>query len=209
VTTAAPGGTAGVRLARLYLISRHVPAALAVIVFAAGALWIALHRPWDAYGALQLPLIFETGCAAVIAATSVSPFGEPERATGRWPAILRAGTALAMTAAAGIALSTAGIGVHLAGGTAEMLRNLVGLTGLGLLGAALLRGSLAWTALTAYLVVAIYALYTQWHGPALTSPWIWPARPAHDIGAVLCAGAVFVVGLVAITLRGARPAADG
>jgi hypothetical protein len=200
---------AGLRLARLHLISRRIPAALAAIAGSAAALRIALHWPWDAYGAYQLPLIFETGCAAVIAATTVSPFGEPERATGRWLPFLRAGAALALTVAATGALATAGAGAHLAGGDLEMLRNLAGLTGLGLLGAALLRGSLAWAAPTAYLLVAIYALYTQWHGPALTTPWIWPARPGHDLGAALCAGLVFAGGMTATALRGAHRNTDG
>ena len=60
------------------------------------------------------------------------------------------------------------------------------------------------TAPTTYLVVGVYALYTQWHGPALTTPWIWPARPGNDVGAAICAGVVFIVGMVVITVRGAR-----
>jgi hypothetical protein len=55
-----------------------------------------------------------------------------------------------------------------------------------------------------YLLVAVYAVYTQWHGPALTTPWLWPARPPHDAGAALCAGLVFAAGLVIIMVRGAR-----
>jgi hypothetical protein len=97
-----------------------------------------------------------------------------------------------------------------AGGTLDVLRNVAGLTGIGLLGAAVLGGALAWVGQMAYLLVALYALYalytlyTQWHGPALTTPWLWPARPPHDLGALLCAGAVFAAGLVIITMRGAR-----
>jgi hypothetical protein len=196
------------RLARLHLTSRRVPAALAAIAACAVALRIALHWQWNAYGALQLPLIFETGCAAVIAVATASPFGEPERATGRWLPLLRLGTALTLTAAAAGALAAAGIGAHLAGGALDVLRNLAGLTGIGLLCAALLGGALAWTAPTAYLMIAIYALYTQWHGPALSTPWIWPARPPHDIGAALCAGLVFITGMAAIALRGARDATN-
>lgn len=206
--SSAESARAGLRLARLHLTSRRVPAALAAIAAAAVVLRIALSRPWDAYGALQLPLIFEAGCAVVIAATTASPFGEPERATGRWLPLLRLGTALSLTAVAAGALAVAGTGAHLAGGTVDVLRNLAGLTGIALLCAALLGGALAWTAPTAYLVVAIYALYTQWHGPALTTPWIWPARPAPDIGAALCAGLVFLAGVAAITLRGARDATN-
>ena len=199
---------AGLRLARLHLTSRRVPAALAVIAVCAVALRIALNWHWNAYGALQLPLIFEAGCAVVIAATTASPFGEPERVTGRWLPFLRLGTALCLTAAAVGALAAAGTGAHLAGGAPDVLRNLVGLVGIGLLCAALLGGALAWTAPTAYLMIAIYALYTQWHGPALTTPWIWPARPSDDIGAALCAGLVFITGMAAIALRGARDATN-
>jgi hypothetical protein len=191
-------------LARLHLASRRFPAALTAIVACAAVLRIALHRPWDAYGALQLPLIFETACAAIIVVTTASPFGEPERATGRWLPYLRMGAALILTAAAAGALAATGIGTHLAGGTSDVLRNTAGLTGIGLLCAALLGGALAWAGPIAYLMIGVYALYTQWHGPALTSPWIWPARPPDDVGAAICAGLVFTAGLAVITVRGAR-----
>jgi hypothetical protein len=197
-----------VHLARLHLASRRFPAALTAIVACAVVLRIALYRSWDAYGALQLPLIFETACAAIIAVTTASPFGEPERATGRWLPYLRLGGALTLTAVAAGALAATGAGTHLAGGTPDVLRNVAGLTGIGLLCAALLGGALAWAGPAAYLMIGVYALYTQWHGPALTSPWIWPARPPGDLGAALCAGLVFAAGLAAITVRGARDPAD-
>ncbi|GIF98863.1 hypothetical protein [Catellatospora citrea] len=198
------GPMAGLRLAQLYVLSRRVPVALAAIAVSAVALWTALHWRWTAYGAFQLPLIFEAACATVVAATTASPFGEPERAAGRQLPWLRLGTALALTAAAAVALAAAGIGTDLAGGILEMVRNLIGLTGIGLLCAALLGAALAWTAPAAYLLVAVYALYTRWHGPALTGPWIWPAQPLHDISAAACAGLVFIAGLAVFALRGAR-----
>jgi len=197
----------GLRLVRLHLASRRVPAALAAVAACAVALRIALHWPWDTYGALQLPLVFEACSAAVIAVTTASPLGEPERATGRWLPFLRLGAALALTAAAVSALAAAGAGAHLAGGVLDVLRNVAGLTGLGLLCAAMLGGALAWVVPVGYLVVGAYALYTDWHGPALTTPWIWPARPPHDAGAALCAGLVFAAGMVVITVRGARDSA--
>jgi hypothetical protein len=199
----------GWRLAHLHLVSRRVAAAAAAMAGCALLLWIALHRPWDAYGALQLPLIFEAGCANVIAVTAAGPFGEVERTTGRRLPLLRLGVALGLTAAAVGALSSAGIGTNLAGGALQVLRNTAGLTGLGLLGAALVGGALAWTGPTTYLMVAVYALYTQWHGPALTTPWIWPARPSSDAGAALCAGAVFAAGLLAFAVRGSRDRTRG
>jgi hypothetical protein len=103
-----------------------------------------------------------------------------------------------------LALAAAGTGAHLAGGTLDVLRNLAGMTGIGLLCAAALGGGLAWAGPVGYLVVGAYGLYTQWHVPALTTPWIWPARPPHDLGAAICAALVFTLGMTVITVRGAH-----
>ena len=177
---------------------------MAAIASCAIGLRIALAWSWDTYGALQLPLVFEAGCAAAIAITTASPLGEPERVAGRWLPFLRLATALALTVAAAVALAAAGTGAHLAGGALDVLRNVAGMTGLGLLCAAVLGGGLAWVGPVGYLVAGAYGLYTQWHGPALTTPWLWPARPPHDPGAAICAGVVFAIGLAVITVRGAR-----
>jgi hypothetical protein len=195
---------AGMRLLRLHAASRRIPAAMAAIAACAIGLRIALIGHWDSYGALQLPLVFEAASAAVIAVTTASPLGEPERVAGRWLPFLRLATALALTAAAVSALAAAGTGAHLAGGTLDVLRNVAGMTGIGLLCAAALGGGLAWAGPAGYLVAGAYGLYTQWHGPALTTPWIWPARPPHDLGAAICAGLVFTFGIAVITMRGAR-----
>jgi hypothetical protein len=195
---------AGVRMVALHAISRRVPAAVTAIAACAVGLRLALIGHWDAYGALQLPLVFEAGAAAAITVTTASALGEPERVTGRWLPYLRLAAALTLTAAAVGALAAAGTGAHLAGGTLEVLRNVAGITGIGLLCAAALGGGLAWTGPTGYLLVGVYGLYTQWHHPALTTPWIWPARPAHDLGAAICAGLVFTAGVAVIAVRGAR-----
>jgi hypothetical protein len=194
----------GLRLLRLHAASRRVPAVTAAIAACAIGLRTALIGHWDTYGALQLPLVFEAGCAAAIAITTASPIGEPERVTGRWLPFLRLATVLALTTAAAGALIAAGTGAHLAGGTLDVLRNLAGMTGVGLLCAAALGGGLAWAGPAGYLIVGAYGLYTQWHGPALTTPWIWPARPSHDLGAAICASLVFGIGVVVTSVRGAR-----
>ena len=195
---------AGLRLVWLHAASRRVPAAAMAIASCAIGLRIALAWSWDTYGALQLPLVFEAGCAAAIAITTASPLGEPERVAGRLLPYLRLATTLALTATATVALAAAGTGAHLAGGALDVLRNVAGMTGLGLLCAAVLGGGLAWVGPVGYLVAGAYGLYTQWHGPALTTPWLWPARPPHDPGAAICAGVVFAIGLAVITVRGAR-----
>ena len=197
------------RLVRLYAASRRIPLAVTVIAACAVALRITLLGHWDAYGALQLPLVIETAAATAVAATAASPLGEPERVGGRWLPYLRLVTTAALTAIAASALTAAAAtGAHLAGGSIDVIRNVAGITGLSLLCAAALGGGLSWTGPTAYLVAGVYALYTQWHGPALTTPWLWPARPPRDLGGALCAGLVFVAGLAVITVRGARDRLD-
>jgi hypothetical protein len=194
-----------VRLARLYAASRRIPLAVMLLAALATGLRIALLRHWDAYGALQLPLLFEAAAAVTVAGTATSPFGEPERVTVRWLPFLRlAATAMLTAIAVGALALAAGTGGHLTGGTLDMLRNVAGITGIGLLCAAALGGGLSWTGPTGYLVAGVYALYTQWHGPALSTPWLWPSRPPHDLGGALCAAGVFAAGLGVITLRGAR-----
>lgn len=197
---------AGLRTVWLHAVSRRVPVALATIAACGVGLRVALIGHWDAYGALQLPLICEAASATVVTISAASPLGEAERVTGRWLPWLRLGAAAVLTAAAVGSLAAGAVGGHLAGGTLEVLRNVAGLVGIGLLCAAILGGGLAWVGPTAYLIAGIYALYTQWHPPAVTTPWLWPARPPHDLGAAICAGVVFACGIGLVTIRGARDA---
>jgi hypothetical protein len=200
---AARPGVAWLRLARLYSVSRRVPAALALLAALGCLLWAALYWRWNIAGGpaaqLFLALAIETGAAAVIAVTTYGPFGEPERATGRWLPWLRLGVALALTAAAFGALAAGATGGTLPGGMAALLRNLAGLAGTGLLAAAVLGGAFGWAGPMAYLLVTETALSGN-----PTTPWVWPARPPHDLGAALCASAVFAAGIVAVTVFGAR-----
>jgi hypothetical protein len=190
----------GLRLVRLHLASRSVPVALAVLAACATVLRAALWRNWAPNpGPQQLPLGIEAGTAMVIAITTRSPFGEPERATGRWLPYLRLGTALALTVAAAGALSAASAGVHLPEGDPAMLRNTAGLAGIALLSAAVLGGSLAWIGPVFYWALAEFALAFAWQ-----TPWTWPARPPHDRGAAICAALAFAAGIIVTTVRGAR-----
>jgi hypothetical protein len=200
---AARPAVALLRLAWLYAVSRRVPAALGLLAALGALLWAALHWRWNIAGgpAAQqvLPLVIETGAAAVIAVTTYGPFGEPERATGRWLPWLRLAAALVLTAAAFGALAAGATGGALPGGSLALLRNLAGMTGIGLLSAAALGGAFGWTGPMAYWLVAETALAAGW-----TTPWVWPARPPDDRGAAICASAVFAAGLVAVMVFGAR-----
>jgi len=190
--TAVARRPAGVRLVRLHLASRNVPVALAMLAVGAALLRIALWRDWVPYpGPEQLPLAIEAGAAMVIAVTIRSPFGEPERATGRWLPYLRLGTALALTAGSA--------GTNLPVGDLAMLRDTTGLAGVALLSAAVVGGSLAWIGPVLYWTMAEFALSFGWQ-----TPWTWPARPPHDRGAAICAILAFAAGVVIITARGAR-----
>jgi hypothetical protein len=191
------------RLAWLYLVSRRVPGALALLAGFGVLLWAALFWHWNIAGgpaaAMVIPLIVEAGAAAVIAVSTYGPFGEPERATGRWLPCLRLATAVGLTATAVGALAAGATGGALPEGFLAMLRNVAGITGVGLLSAAVLGGMLAWAGPMAYLVLTETML-----AGGLASPWVWPTKPPHDLGAALCAAGVFAAGAVLITLRGAR-----
>jgi hypothetical protein len=192
------------RLVRLYLASRQVVTGLLVLAACSIALRTALHwLPRAGVYSREIPLIIEAGAAAVTGVTVRSPFGEPERVTGRWLPPLRLGVSLALAGAAFGALAAGSASAHLADGGLGLLRDLGGLTGIALLAAVVLGGAWSWIGPIGYLAaVTLPALTGHW-----TTPWAWPARPPHDRGAALCAGLVFAAGLVAITLRGAKDAA--
>ena len=192
------------RLVRLHLASRSVPACLLVLAGCAVTLRITLHwtPPSTGVAARQLPLLIEAAAAAAIGVVTRSPFGEPERATGRWLPFLRLGAAMTLTAAAFGALAVAAATAHLDHGYLALLRDLAGMTGIALLAAALAGGSLSWTGPMAFWVLAAYAINGAW-----ATPSAWPGRPPHDPGAALCAALVFTAGAATITIRGARDSA--
>jgi hypothetical protein len=196
----------GLRLVRLHLASRRVPGALAALALCALVLRAGLSWHWslgNGNGAQQVPVLIEAGAASIIAVTAQSPFGDPERATGRWLPYLRLGTAVGLTAAAFAALAAGAAADQLPGGTLDILRNTAGMTGIGLLLAGVIGGALAWTGPMAYMIVGQFGLIGDW-----TTPWVWPARPPHDVGAALCSGLVFAAGVVVATVRGARAARE-
>ena len=195
-------GPAGPRLAWLHLRSRRVPGAIVALAVCGGVLRAALYWHWTYRSGLlaqQVPIIIEAGAAAVVAVTTHSPFGEPERATGRWLPCLRLGAALALTGVAIGVLQLAVTGASLNEGVLVLARNVIGMTGIGLLASLVTGGLLAWIPPMAYAAFAEYALLEAWR-----SPWTWPVRPPDDRGAWICAAVVFTAGLAAFTVRGAR-----
>jgi hypothetical protein len=211
--TPAPGGPAtpaapvlrwpGLRMTRLFLASRRIPATLAALAVLGLTMRAALDWHWTLGSSRSagqaVPLLIEAGAAAVIAISTYGPIGEPERATGRWLPYLRLGSAVALTAAGVGALAAGAAAAGLSGGTLDLLRNVSGLTGLGLVVAAVTGGLLAWVGPLGYLMVAEIGLTAGWGTPLL-----WPGRPSHDLSGALCAGLVFAAGAAVATVRGAR-----
>lgn len=193
----------GVRLLWLHLVSRRAATALPLLAGLGLLLWVALHWRWNMAGGPAardvLPLVVQAGAAATVAVATYNPFGEQERAMGHRLPWLRLGGALLLMAAAIGALTAGATGGLLPGGSLALLRNTAGMTGTGLLSAAVLGGAFAWTGPMAYWLVTEGALAGGW-----TTPWIWPARPPHDLGGALCAAVVFAAGSSAIALWGSR-----
>jgi len=207
----AAGATAlaAAQLTWLHLRSRQAPAALVALAGCGAVLWAALRYHWwlgTGPAAAELPMIIEGCAAAIIAVTAHSPFGEPERATGRWLPFLRLGMALALSGAA-IGLLAAGAalaydpraGVFLASGILGVAENVLGFTGVGLIFALITGGLTAWTGPLGYVAVCQFALIANY-----SDPLAWAARPATDRGGWIAALVVFAVGLAAFTLRGPR-----
>jgi hypothetical protein len=190
------------RLAWLHLRSRRAPGAVLALAVCAGALMAVLRWHLNlngSAGSQEIPMIIAAGAAVVITVTTHSPFGEAERATGRWLPVLRFGAVIALTGVA-IGLLQLGVtGLSLTGGVMQLARNVIGITGIGLLTSLATGGLLAWILPLGYLGFAEYALIEAWR-----NPWTWPARPPTDRGAWICAALVFAVGLLAFTVRGAR-----
>jgi hypothetical protein len=194
---------AACRLARLYLVSRRTPMALALLAALGALLWAALHWHWNIAGGPAvrqfIPLTIQTGAAAVIAVTTYGPFGESERAAVRWLPWLRLGAAMTLTAVAFGALAAGAAAGGMPGGTLALLRNLGGMAGLGLLSATVLSGAFGWVGPMAFLLITEGALAHR-----SVTPWVWPTRPPHDRGGAVCACLVIAAGLVLITLCGPR-----
>jgi len=199
-TSAARRLGAAARLAWLHLRSRRAPAA--VVALAACAVGLRAVQHWQyASGPTgqQIPMVIEAGAAVLVAVTTHSPFGEAERATGRWLPFLRLGAVLALTGLA-IGLLQLGVtGASLGDGVLTLARNVIGVAGLGLLASLVTGGLLAWVLPLGYIGFAEYALAEAWR-----TPWLWPVRPPDDRGAWTCACLVFALGLAAFTVRGAR-----
>jgi hypothetical protein len=191
---------AGIRLTWLHLRTRRVPAGIVALAAGGVVLRAALNWHWESSSdPQQFPMTVEAGAAAVIAVTTHGPFGEVERATGRWLSSLRLLAAAGMCGLAILALQLGVADESLNEGILVLARNVIGFAGLGLACSLVTGGLLAWAAPLGYMAFCQYALSEAW-----SAPWTWPARPPADRGGWVAAVTVLVVALLAYTLRGPR-----
>jgi hypothetical protein len=205
---------AAARLVWLDVRSRRALSALAALLACGLVLWAALRFHWW-YGtgnaADELPDLLAACAAAIIGVTTHSPFGEPERATGRWlpflrPALILAlcGTAIGFLAAAAAVAYDPQAGVALSQGMLAVARNLLGFTGVALLFSLAIGGLLSWIGPLAYVGICQCAAIANY-----SEPLTWASRPPADRGGWIAALVVFALGLVAFTIRGPRVRPSG
>jgi hypothetical protein len=187
------------RIVGAYLTSRRMRvSALLLTVCATGWHIVLIQIAPGGLASAELPLAFMVGAAALIGFGVGGPSEGQGRLAKRRLALQRFTAVMALSFGAAGLFAAGSVSVHLADGPLGMLRELAGLTGIALLSTAMLGGGLAWVMPMAYQLLTLYAFEHDW-----ATPWIWPARPLHDLGAALCAAFVFTAGVVAITVRGA------
>lgn len=183
------------RLLLLHLRSRRVPLVSLLIAVTAGVLRaVAPLTEGGSEFAGLLPLTLMVACAALIAASSRSPFGDPERATYPLPR-LRLIHLLTLVALGVVVIGAARIGDD----PMAAVRDVAGLTGLALLTAPVIGAALAWIAPLAYVIYCGGALDVR-----QVDLWSWPALPGTDGAAALIALVLLVAGVATVTAVGAR-----
>lgn len=187
------------RLLNLYLRSRLTGWALACLVVYALVAWYLAARIIHPDGGLRpgfwlivAPLL----PAVVIAASLRSPFGDTEQTASRSVPLLRAGHLIGLLICGGLALYGTTPNPASADLTWGLTRNLIGYTGLALLGSRLLGSGIAWAVPLGYAAVALLLDSGSRFG--------WPSRLEIDRWSVAVALVLFVLGSLAVILRGTR-----
>jgi hypothetical protein len=179
------------RLAYLYLHSRQAERAVVYLALVALFSWVWHYAGGGGTPSVgPLPIVPPLGAAAVIVAGNLAPFGELETTMSHPLAPLRLLHMLGLLAVAVLFLAAANDWAHW-----TVTRNVAGLTGLALLAARLVGGTLAWAL---PLCFGIQALETS---PAIA--WNWPLHGAGDARAAAIAAALLLIGLGAIVPAGA------
>jgi hypothetical protein len=200
------------RLTYLYLRSRQVERALALLLALAGAalLWrrISDGNPLnDDLMITGLPV----AAAIIIGPSTASPFREVEETAGHWLRSLRLPhlCGLIVLAACGLALATTSW--HVIDLQWSLARNVLLFTGLGFLGARLLGAGLEWLLPVTYGFLAFLATLLAAAQPGhqllwakSSVRWAWTLHAGRELEAAVVASGVLLVGLGLMVLSGAR-----
>jgi len=188
------------RLIALYLRSRLAGRIVALLVAVATLTWLWVW--WTGSSAITLtllPLAMPLAGAALIGASTGSPFGESEATASRSLGPLRIGHLTGLLVVAVVALALAVVPWNVSDGAWTLVRNLAGFTGLALLAARVLGSGLSWAVPLGYAVLSLLAPQSG-QIPA----WAWSVRGATDRGAAVIATALLLAGLVLVARSGAR-----
>lgn len=188
------------RFTVLYLHSRLAGQTVAALVAVALAAWLwARWSGTDAITVTLLPLTMPLAAAAIIGASTGSPFGESEAMASRPLGVVRAGHPMGLLLVAGLALALAGTWWNVPDGAWMLARNLAGFTGLALLAARVLGSGLCWVVPLGYAVLSLLAPQAG-AAPA----WAWSVRAAIDREATVIAFALLFAGLAIAALTHTR-----
>jgi hypothetical protein len=159
--------------------------------------WFWLQQITEAGPALRLLLIvLPLLPAVVISASARAPFGDTELLTSRWLPAFRFGHLIGLLVCGAAILSLAAYNWAVADVGWELIRNLMGYSGLALLGAWVFGSSIAWIAPLAYATLTLMVDDTH--------RWAFPRRFPNDRWSVMIAVSLIVIGLLLVSLRGAR-----
>jgi hypothetical protein len=190
------------RLAYLFLRSRRVfPALAGVLLCAVGGGLVGRRWTGHADVALLTSVLVPLAAATLIGATVASPFGELEQSLSKPLAPVRLGQLLGLLVLTTIAILGAAATWHDPALGRQCVRNLLGLTGMGLLAAQLAGGRWAWTAPVGFCGLA---LVLRGALGELAPRWAWVVQPASRTSSLLALGFLFG-GLLLAVRRGVRP----
>lgn len=189
------------RLWYLYLRSRLTGWAVVALAIVGVIAWLVLRQVMDPGADVTMPLVVLPLLPAVVIGASVrSPFGDTELSVSYSLPSLRFGHLAGLLLIGGMSLAGAASGWNPGEIGWELIRNLAGYTGLALIGARMLGSGICWVVPLGYGVAALLL------DPK--SRLAWPGQLPNDWWSVAIAGALVVVGLLAVTLQRSLDSGD-
>ncbi|GAA4535326.1 hypothetical protein [Amycolatopsis samaneae] len=187
----------------LYVRSRRVPTAGAVLLAATLAFWVinVLADP-------SQRIMFGAFAAVLSASAAAVSLGSDDPDLDRTAAIAwlsrRAAHVLAVGVASGLLLLLTQISDHPLGTVESAIRGVAGMTGLAALGATFFGAQLGWLLPTAQAVVALGAQIGGAKESTLTHVLAWPFQPDGTTAATVTAVVLALAGLLVHAVYGSK-----